>query len=219
MKARSAQEGLTLLEILVAMAILSIMLTVTYSSFFSASRTSDLLESNEDTYQTARSLFELFSRELRALNLHSYKNPATGAQAMFGLKGVNTEDDGHPVDAIYFLTSSHRRREGIPGEGTLAEITYFFDIDLINGEKRLVRIEDPTVDFDFLSGGKTIILTDRLDEMDITYKKEDSDEWLDEWDMDIQQKLPVQIRIVLSFLNEQDEATSFSTIIQPSLQR
>jgi hypothetical protein len=55
--------------------------------------------------------------------------------------------------------------------------------------------------------------------MDITYKKEDSDEWLDEWDMDIQQKLPVQIRIVLSFLNDQEEATSFSTIIQPSLQR
>jgi general secretion pathway protein J len=219
MKALSTQEGLTLLEILVAMAILSVMLAVTYSSFFSASRTSDLLESNEDTYQTARSLFELFSRELRALNLYSYKNPATGAQETFGLKGVNTEDDGHPVDAIYFLTSSHRRREGIPGEGTMSEVTYFFDIDLIDGKKRLVRIEDPTIDFDFLSGGKTIVLTDRVDEMDITYKKGDSDEWQDEWDMEAQRELPGQIRIVLSFLNDQEEATSFRTIIQPSLQR
>lgn len=213
MRIRSSQKGFTLLELLVAISILSVILGVIYSSFFSASKTTRLLESDEDVYQTARSLLGLLSRELRSL--YYYPSGATKA----GLTGVDSEIDGHPGDSIYFLTTSYLRKGSDSREGEMAEIGYFLDVDTGTDAKHLIRSVDPTVDLDFDEGGIFLPLSDRVEELDITYYKEQSDEWLNEWDTKTQQQLPDLIRIELSVLDDEERPAHFHTVIQPNLQR
>jgi general secretion pathway protein J len=214
MKISSSQEGLTLLEILVAITILSIILGVIYSSFFSATKSAKFLESDEDVYQTARSLTGMLSQELRAL--YYYQDPVT--KKGVGLTGVDSEVAGHPADAIYFLTSSHRRTDENAREGNVAEIGYFFDVDEMNDKKRLIKSEDPTVDLDFQKGGALYVLTDRVEEMNITYYKKQTDEWENSWDMSTQNGIPDLIKIDLRILDDEDQSIHFETVIKPSVQ-
>lgn len=215
MRTSSSQDGLTLLEVLVAIAILSIILGVIYSTFFSASKASRMLESDEDVYQTARSLIGMFSQELRAL--YYYQDPST--KKSFGLAGIDAEVDGHPADSVFFITSSHRRKGENAREGTMAEIGYFFDVDETSGKKQLIKSEDPGLDLDFEKGGTLFLLTDRVEEMDITYYKKQTDEWQKEWDMDTQNALPDLIRIELSILDDRDHPTRFDAEVQPTVRR
>ena len=218
MRTRLTQRGLTLLEILVAMFIFSIILGVVYSTFFGSSKTASLLESNEDVYQTARSFLGMISLELRAL----YYDPASG----MGLTGVNHETDGDAVDEIYFISTSYPRGNPDAKEGEIAEIGYFFDVDQIKGKKRLIRSVDPTVDSDIKKGGTLLFLTDQVKSLNIKYYKKDTKEWLDEWNTQPQQQasqgqamqqqqLPDEIQIELSVTDDKDQETKFRQTIQP----
>jgi|GEM_PF-2915477 len=217
MKNRLTQQGLTLLEILVAMLIFSIILGVVYSTFFGSSKTASLLESNEDVYQTARSFLGMISLELRAL----YYDPASG----LGLAGVNKEADGDAVDEIYFISSSHHRKSPEAREGEIAEIGYFFDVDQIKGKKQLIKSVDSTVDSDIKKGGTLMFLTDQLKSLNIKYYKKDTKEWLDEWNTEPQQQasqqqqLPDEIQIELSVTDDKEHETKFRETIQPVLRR
>ncbi|MEK6776546.1 MAG: type II secretion system protein [bacterium] len=228
MRTRLSQQGLTLLEILVAMFIFSIILGVVYSTFFGSSKTASLIESNEDAYQTARSFLGMISLELRAL----YYDSSSG----LGLSGVNKETDGDAVDEIYFISTSYQRTSPEAREGEIAEIGYFFDVDPISGKKRLIRSVDSSVDSDIKDGGTLMLLTEQVKSLDIKYYKKDTKEWLDEWQAQSQPQsqaspqpqqqqqqqqpqLPDEIRIELSVVDDHEHETKFHKTIQPVLMR
>lgn len=86
--AESRQRGFTLLEILLAIAIGSILLTTIYGVFSAVSRTRDNLEAVGEQYHQARVLFDRLASELRS----GYFNPASQQTRLVG--GKNSE--GYP---------------------------------------------------------------------------------------------------------------------------
>lgn len=216
MRAHSCQKGFTLIEVLVAMSILSIILGVIYSSFFAASRASKMVELDEDVYQTARSLFAMLTTELRSV----YFDPTSG---LGGLNGSG--------NSIGFVTTSHVRKAKDSKEGFMAEVSYFFDSSSLGEQEYLIKSVDPSVDSDYDSGGRLYPLTDRVEEMNITYHYPEDDEWLEEWrsesadpeELSSQEPekppLPDRIKIELSVLDANDKPTRFQTVIQPNLYR
>jgi type II secretion system protein J len=214
MRKVSSQKGLTLLEILVAITILAAVLGVIYTTFLSASKAADLIESDEEAYQTARSLIGMLSQELSALYNEPVAAPGAAATLQKSLEGLQKEADGERTDQITFITTAHRRKGDNSREGMIARIGYFFDVDAISGKKRLIRSEDPYL-YDE-EGGRLSPLTDRVESLTISYQKKDknSDEWLDEWN---KSELPDLIKIELSVLNDKDQAIPFRTMIRPSV--
>ncbi len=214
MRTVSSQKGLTLLEILVAITILATILGVIYTTFLSALKASDLIESDEEAYQTARSLIGMLSQELSALYYDPVKTSGTAVTQQKSLEGLHEEADGERTDQITFITTSYRRKGDNSREGMIARIGYFFDVDAISGKKRLIRSEDPYL-YDE-EGGRLSLLTDRVESLTISYliKGTNSDEWLDEWN---KSELPDLIKIELSVLNDKDQAIPFRTMIRPSV--
>lgn len=208
MKLHRSQEGFTLLEMLVAVVIISVILGVIYGSFAGTSRTYALLEANEDVYQTAQTLIGMLSLELRG----AYFNP----KASQGFMGIGSEDelDEKATDSIYFITRSHRRSRANAKEGFLAEIGYFFDVDSVTDRKQLFKSIDATVDDDLQNGGTLYPLTDRVDSLKISYYDKKNDTWLEEWDGKKMGRLPDRIQLELDILDDKEHATHFRTTIK-----
>ncbi len=192
-----AEAGLTLLEILVAIVILSIMLGVVYSSFFGTTKIFAVLESNEDVYQTAQTLLDMMGRELRSAS---------------SLQGSNVELDDTAVDAISLITTSHRRKGVDAREGYLAEISYFLDVDAVTEERVLVKSVDTSPDGDAASGGTLYVLSDQVESLNIFYYEKKEKEWLEEWSAN---EMPLVIRLELTLLDDRENQTVFRTLIQP----
>jgi general secretion pathway protein J len=211
MKLHRSQQGFTLLEMLVAVMVISVILGVIYGSFFGTSRTYALLESNEDVYRTAQTLTSMLSRELRAASF----DPKLSA----GLLGTGGESGEEGTDEIFFVTRAHRRSRENAKEGYMAEIGYFFDVDELNGEKRLFKSVDLTVDDDIREGGKFYPLTDRLESLNFSYYNKKDDAWVEEWDAKNQGKLPDYVLAEFSILDDNDKATLFRTVIKPMMEK
>ncbi len=197
MKRLHADSGLTLLEVLVAIVILSIMLGVVYASFFGTTRTFAVLESNEDVYQTAQTLLDMMGRELRSAT---------------ALEGSNAELEDTAVDAINMITTAHRRSGPDVREGYLAQISYFLDVDAETDERVLVKSVDTSPDDDYRSGGTLYVLSDQVESLNIFYYKQEDEEWLEEWAAD---EMPLLIRLELTLLDERENRTIFRTVVQP----
>jgi len=207
MKLHRSEQGFTLLEMLVAVVIISVILGVIYGSFAGTSRTYALLEANEDVYQTAQTFLAMISRELRS---------AYFTNASQGFMGIGTEGglEGEETDSIYFVTRSHRRSRANAKEGFLAEIGYFFDTDTLTDEKQLFKSIDATVDGDIQDGGTLYPLTDRVDSLKFSYYDKKSDTWLEEWDGQKMGRLPDRIQVELAVLDDGDHVTHFRTTIK-----
>lgn len=207
MKLHRSEQGFTLLEMLVAVVIISVILGVIYGSFAGTSRTYALLEANEDVYQTAQTFLGMISRELRS----AYFNPNVSQ----GFMGIGTEDDleEKETDSIYFVTRSHRRSRTNAKEGFLAEIGYFFDTETLTDEKQLFKSIDATVDEDIQDGGTLYPLTDRVDSLKFSYYDKKGDTWLEEWDGQKMGRLPDRIQVELDIRDDGDHVTHFRTTI------
>lgn len=207
MKLHRSEQGFTLLEMLVAVVIISVILGVIYGSFAGTSRTYALLEANEDVYQTAQTFLAMISRELRS---------AYFTNASQGFMGIGTEGglEGEETDSIYFVTRSHRRSRANAKEGFLAEIGYFFDTETLTDEKQLFKSIDATVDGDIQDGGTLYPLTDRVDSLKFSYYDKKSDTWLEEWDGQKMGRLPDRIQVELAVLDDGDHVTHFRTTIK-----
>ncbi|NOY53584.1 MAG: prepilin-type N-terminal cleavage/methylation domain-containing protein [Deltaproteobacteria bacterium] len=204
-----SEKGLTLLEVLVAIVILSIILGVIYSSFLGTTRTASILESSEDAYQTAQAFFDMLSRELRGTYYRKGRTPA-------GLLGIASESRENPTDAVYFLTTSLGRRTPKSTDGTLAEVGYFFDVDELSNTRHLIKSIDMTPDMDLRKGGKFYPLTDRVKSLKFSYFQARENKWFDQWK---KPDLPDLIRVELTVLDDQDHPIYFRTTLQPMLRR
>ncbi|MDX1762834.1 MAG: type II secretion system protein GspJ [bacterium] len=208
MKHSRSEQGFTLLEMLVAVVIISVIMGVIYGAFAGTSRTYTLLEANEDVYQTAQTFLSMISRELRAATFSP-----TGPQGFMGI-GSDADLEENATDAIYFVTRSHRRSRTNAKEGFLAEIGYFFDTESLSDEKQFFKSIDATVDEDLQSGGTLYPLTDRVDSLKFSYYDKNEDTWVDEWDGKKMGRLPDRIQVELNILDDEDRVTRFRTTVK-----
>lgn len=211
-----SRSGFTLLEVVVALAILALIATLTFSTVASALRTRDLLEADDAVNQSARIALSRIRRDLALAYL------TTNTSAVNTYRTIFVGQNGDP-DRAWFASLAHQRLYRGARESDQAEITYWTEDDPdTRGALVLLRREAPRIDQEPERDGVIAPLAYDVTRFEIRYLDPRSNEWKDEWDttgVDQANRLPRAAQVTLSLLApdpEDDEKTverSFLTTV------
>ena len=216
------QNGFTLIEILIAIFIFSIVVTTIFGSFNFVFGKIDVIEDGMDAYEMAKDSLDRMTVDLESLYILKppvFKIPGDDeAEDPFRFVGNITSVGGEDVGKLRFTALAHIPLDRQPRDG-VAEITYYVTIDENN--KKILRRSDrldftePPIE---LSGDP--ILCDNLKSLTFTYIDIDGIE-LDTWNSDsadVDYATPRAIRIKMEIGDEENYQT-FETTVLPFLYR
>jgi general secretion pathway protein J len=193
-------RGFTLVELLVAIVILSLISVLIYSAFSSMKRSREGLERVEDRYREGRLAMARMTRELQSafISLHAPINTALLVE-----KTAFVGTSGTPTDRIDFDSFANRRVDRNSHISDQCELSYFGSPNPDeSGVIDLARRISTTLDLDPKKGGRVEVLATDIDLFDLQYLDPLTGTWLDTWDTTQSvtgqpARLPVQVRIVL----------------------
>jgi general secretion pathway protein J len=194
------RRGFTLLEIMLAVAVLSLVGTMIYSGFAQTALNKARIEQDVDHSRVIHMTLERMARELTMAFVSTHVNPS------LDLRVVDTafigKDNGKD-DRIDFTSFSHRRLYRNARESDQNEISYFVTEHPDDpGVLVLARREQNRIDEDPRRGGKSQILVENIEEFNVEYFDPLLSDWVQTWnteDMLAQpNRLPTQVRIRLS---------------------
>ena len=204
MSARArTQSGVTLIEMMVAMAILAIVATLMYTGFSQTSKNKARVEAELDRNHEVRMGVERMARELSMAFMSAQLNPDESLRVVkTGFIGKEASG-GSRVD---FTSFSHKRLYRDAHESDQNEISYFVADDPDDSRiKVLARREQARIDDDFEKGGRTQIMIRDVTSFELSYLDPTSGEWLSTWDSTqaVMQfnRLPTQVRIKVTIPN------------------
>jgi general secretion pathway protein J len=190
-------KGFTLIEVLLAMAILAVVMTVIYTSFSAAGRDVEQAETIRDETDLARTLISRISDDISNAYVNrnmNYSAPIT----IFDGKEEEVESGGEKIrhDSITLTTLTNWRKPDSK-EMELWEVGYFFEekpdgngYTLYRREKRELSKDVPA-----LEGGVEYEITDRVKSLQLRYY--DGSNWSDAWDKSLS-KVPTAVEITLT---------------------
>jgi general secretion pathway protein J len=194
------RRGFTLLEIMLAVAVLSLVGTMIYSGFAQTALNKARIEQDVDHSRVIHMTLDRMARELTMAFVSTHVNPS------LDLRVVETafigKDNGKD-DRIDFTSFSHRRLYRNARESDQNEISYFVTEHPDDpGVLVLARREQNRIDEDPRRGGKSQILVENIEEFNVEYFDPLLSDWVQTWnteDMLAQpNRLPTQVRIRLS---------------------
>jgi type II secretion system protein J len=203
--------GFTLLEVLIATAIMAGIVTVIYLSFFTASRNVEQAEAIRDSSDMARTLVAKIADDLS----DAYYNPAMNRPeviTIFNGKKEQTDstDEKSRHDSITLTTLTNWRRLNTK-ETDLWEVGYFFKPKpdgsgyvMMRREKRELSKDSPAGE-----GGIEYEITDRVKFFQLRYN-EVGDTWYDEWNSTTRNRLPKLVEIALTL----ESGMTYSTYVE-----
>jgi general secretion pathway protein J len=192
--------GFTLVELLVAIVVLSLISMLIYSAFSSMKRSREGIERVDDRYREGRLAMVRMTRELQSayISLHAPINSALLIQ-----KTAFIGSTGTPADRLDFASFSNRRLDRNSHVSDQCELSYFGSPNPdLSGVTDLARRVSTTLDLDPKKGGRVEVLATDIDLFDLQYLDPQSGNWVDTWDTTQTvtgqpARLPVQVRILL----------------------
>jgi prepilin-type N-terminal cleavage/methylation domain-containing protein len=208
--------GLTLIEVLIAVAILSIVLTAIYSTFFLSYKAIDGMDESMLKLQESRMAIDILRRELDS-TFYRWNEADTV------LKIQDRDINGKQASQLTFTTFSPLR----PG---LSRISYY--IENKDGKLNLFKkLELPYVNKNnppsppFGKGGLGGLSGEETEGFDIIEDLEAftvevlyNDRWVKTWDTDVTKSIPGEIRIGLSIMIKGNKMTIFD-VSRPRVDR
>ncbi len=206
MKRSAAARGMTLIEVMVAIAVLAMIAVLIHGVVDSLSRGKIAEAMRADRAHQGREAMQRIVRDLSSayLSTHVPAIPAliTERTAFVGRSSM-------PFDRIDFTAFAHRRTDRDSHESDQAEVGYFAVKDPDVPDKMdLVRREQTPIDFEPLKGGIVDVVAEDIDEFDVRYLDPMTSQWTETWDsMQVTgqpNRLPlaVRIRLVLKGVGE-----------------
>ena len=192
-------RGFTLIEVLVAIAVLAVMSSLLYGAFAGLKRTKEGVERINDRQREGRLAMARMVRELQSAYLSTHEPvPPTRPIQKTIFKGAS----GIPGDRIDFTAFAHRRLERDSRESDQCEISYYL---AANPEKPgvvdLLRRESSIIDLYPERGGRLEVLATDVDLFDVSFLDPLTIQWLDTWDTTQSTgqlgRLPAQVKITL----------------------
>ena len=191
--------GFTLIEVLVAIAVLAVLSMLLYGAFAGLKRTKEGVERVNDRQREARMAMARMVRELQTayLSLHEPVPPTRPVQRTV-FKGVS----GIPGDRVDFAAFAHRRLDRDSHDSDQCEISYYIATNPDSpGVQDLLRRESANIDLDPEHGGRIDVLATDVDLLDLAYLEPMTIQWLETWDSTQATgqlgRLPTQVRIIL----------------------
>lgn len=196
---RASREGLSLVEVLMAMTVLVVISTLIWTSFSQISQHKQRIERRVDRMHEVRIAMDRMQRELSMAFVSIHVNPSGGPDAP---RSVFIGQDRSGGDRIDFCSFSHHRTYRNAHESDQQELSYFITDHPSKDGKILARREAAHIDDDPEEGGTTQILLENVVKLDLQYLDPLSWEWIDQWDSTQgsaqPNRLPAQVRIQLT---------------------
>jgi prepilin-type N-terminal cleavage/methylation domain-containing protein len=214
------RRGFTLLELLVAMALLFVVLTAVYESFRIHIHSMERGRAVQKETLSARLALQMLARDLRSTFWEeaqegegTEEEEAASEQKVPPFFIVQSIKEGdRPTDRIAFLTLATSLKPVHPGSFLVHEVEYRLLQEKETDRWVLVRREDNTPDDDLLSGGDEWILTEDIRGFDVQCM-DAKGQIADDWDSRTRGALPkaVLLRLWPSGAEEaESEVTPFA---------
>lgn len=225
------KSGFTLMEIIVAVAILSLFIGIIYSTFFGTIRSIRSAETSTDSFQTARVILSNIARDLKGA-VHVMNDPR------YVFNGIDADGGDPNLDRIDFVTIANMITDEEKPQSDIAEISYYLDPNY-SREGYLVRRVDIYPDSEPDKGGEVKIVAEGITGLNFKYfyvepktdesalsdvekeqeKKsawellEDPSNWHDKWDWKERNFIPILVKIELSIKEKTGDENTFSTVV------
>ena len=206
---RARALGLTLIEIMVALAVLTMMLTSVWSSFRGTLRGLESSEEIQKRYAIVRSGLSRMTAELSMAYL-SFNRPPGETRHFTMFEGRDSGDQ----DSVTFSSFAHLRIRRDANESDQTVIQYFLADDpedstrqhLYRREARRLTGDLPERMEDYFPA---YVMIEDVDAFDLKYWDGRQQEWLDEWAtmrVDMQpDRLPQRVKITLKIKDMGDD--------------
>jgi general secretion pathway protein J len=219
---RRARQGLTLIEVMVAMAIIAIVSTLLYTGFTQTARNKRRIETEMNRHHEIRMGLERISRELSMAFVSAQLNPSPALQVV-QTAFVGTESGGG--SRLDFTSFAHQRLYRDAHESDQNELSYFLADDPDDASLDvLARREQQRIDDDPRDGGQAQVLIRDVTGFELSYLDPQTGEWLSTWDTTQgamqPNRLPSQVFIKLTVPNVRGQGPeqTFGTRVSLPLQ-
>ena len=210
------QKGFTLIEVILAVGISAVVLTLVYSSLFQVINTKDTLETRNEVSHEVRVIFSRINRDISNIYQRGKNYGVTAPKTPYFLGTVENENSR--------LVFTSLARDSVLSGGRQSdqtEISYYLvalNEDDFEEEKlyALVRRDNPY--FGQEDEGIYFPISKRVSDFDINYLDEQtfnglSEEQKTEWNSAAVNSLPLAVEINLAIRNERGEDERYSKII------
>lgn len=210
----NGRKGFTLIELLIAIAILSLIMSVVYKSFYASTDGIRRAEAADELNSMARAVFVRLMDDISGAYL-------SGKDVIF--IGETRRDKGLPQDSLNLTSLTNELIVKDAKETELHEVGYYLkeDIDinkrgtamekavfaLYRRDKKVIGNEPP------LEGGTDYLLTDEIAGLRFSYFDDDAKKWKDTWDSRTTNKLPKAVEVEVIIFDADKKERSFRTII------
>ncbi len=188
-----SERGFTLVEVLLATALLAVIATMVFGSLHLSTLAIDSARSTAEREQLLRSTMRIMMEELTA----SISHPAGPWM------GLNGDREGQSADAVAFVTLGQFRAVGSSQETELARVVYTREGDrLLRFVRRnLYSLTDDSVDqLELATGVKAF---------NVRYFDGQANAWIDEWDGRVRKGTPSVVLIELTLIQDNAETRTF----------
>jgi general secretion pathway protein J len=195
----AASRGLTLLEVLVSVAILSMVAMLIYGAAYGLERSKKTVAQMDERYREGRAALRRINSEISSAFLSGHV-PINAMLSVRNTCFIGT--NGSPADRIDFTSFSHIRVTRDSHESDQNELSYFGSPDpAVSGKTDLARREQTVIDLDPRRGGPVNVLVDNIDLFDLKYLDPVSGMWQETWDTSQATgqmgRLPLQVKATL----------------------
>ena len=200
LRATPARPGMTLIEVMIAVAVLAIATSMVWAGIAQSAKTKKRMEADLDRYHVIRVTLERMAREMSMAYVSAQVNPSPALQQVVTAFVGKDRSRGDRID---FTSFSHQRLMRDSHESDQNEIGYFItDHPEKSGVKVLARRESARIDDDPLKGGEIEILIEDVLDFQLEYLDPRSLEWQRKWDTTQgagqPNQLPSQVKIALT---------------------
>ncbi len=213
MNSKSVKKGFTLIEILVAVAIIATIISMVYGSYFATSKSAQVCRKKIAMSQQGRILLGQMAQQIRCSYASSFKTSTTRA-VKGSLKNEEIQEniinyfDGNSGEMggeiLNFVTTYSIAEEKRPG---LLKVTYKFDKrtgTLLFSQERFVDASDS------LLGKKNWQpLAENIESIELAFS--DGTQWLNTWNFKEKKELPYAVKIDITCQDENYQQYRYGT--------
>jgi general secretion pathway protein J len=189
-------RGMTLIEVMVAVAIMALLGVMTYGIVFTTVRTQDEAMRMQDRFQSGRVALERMRRELTMAFVSLHQSPDKRTRTLF--KGES--------DRIIFNSAAHEPATRGVRQSDQMEVEY--RLQRVRGQdlQALVRRAKYHIDDRPSRGGREEVLVEGVKRIEFEYFDKQREDWTRSWDVEVDDALVMRQQLQqLQQLREQVE--------------
>lgn len=196
---RKSEDGFTLLEVLIAVALLALLSAALYGTYFSVIRGSETARERTEPLRDARVTLDLLRRELSSVYYRK-----SNARLQFIVE--DRDNFGKPASVLYFTALTVPRPGSVPSSDVMAA-----RYRLVRDDKDKLLLSRETQDLYLDLKTRPYPLTGEIEGFLIEcYNGKD---WVRSWDTRLNGNLPKAVRVTLQMKGYREKPEVFTAIV------